>query len=153
MAHSQFIEVGIGLVFVFLLMAIMVSAANELLITVFSQRGKFLRNALGEALNDPQNKNYAELIYDHPLIDTLKYSQKRPPSYISATTFALSLTEVIACQARKDATSVRGDHIEMKRIDMGWTPIREFEEGLKAMKESHVKGKLEVFLKNSNGNY
>ena len=77
----------------------------------------------------------------------------RPPSYISATTFALSLTEVIACQARKDATSVRGDHIEMKRIDMGWTPIREFEEGLKAMKESHVKGKLEVFLKNSNGNY
>ncbi|MCC7303154.1 MAG: hypothetical protein IT233_10975 [Bacteroidia bacterium] len=152
MNHSQFLEVGIGLVFVFLLMAIMVSAAGEFITTVISKRGKFLRDALQRALNDPMNKNYAELLYDHPLIDVLKFSQKRPPSYISSGTFAMALTDVIAAQARTFRTQVEGDRIS---VDTGLTadPLKEFEAGLNSMNESQLKGKLMVFLRNSNGSY
>ncbi len=153
MNHSQFIEVGIGLVFVFLLMSIMVSAGNEFITTVISKRGKFLRKALGSALNDPQNMNYAELLYDHPLIDTLKFSQKRPPAYISSATFAMALTEVIASQAKKSAYKVQGDRVKLIAAESEIGPFDEFRNGLAAMNESSLKSKLESFVKNSNGNY
>jgi hypothetical protein len=67
MLNSQFIEVGIGLVFIFLLMSILVSGINEMLASILSHRGKQLKDAISLALNDPINKDWAAKLYrvDH----------------------------------------------------------------------------------------
>ena len=84
MFNSQFIEVGIGLVFIFLLMSIMVSGLNEIIAAILDHRGKHLKDAIDTALKDPINKDWSNMLYNHPLIDTLKRSDKKMPAYISS---------------------------------------------------------------------
>lgn len=153
MFNSQFIEVGIGLVFVYLLMSIMVSAVNEAFVSFRSHRGKELKDALTLALDDNQNKNWVELIYDHPLIDTLKKSEKRPPSYISAASFATSLIEVISNEAIKDSYKVSGENITYESVPSNSSPLENFKEGLGKLKHSDTKILLQSFVNNSDNNY
>jgi hypothetical protein len=151
--NSQFIEVGIGLVFVFLLMAVMVSAVNEMAMSVFSQRGKFMKKAVRDALDDPFNKHWSQLVYDHPLIDRLKRSERRPPAYISSSTFAMALIEVISNEARVDHFHVQGDETFYVDKTPETSPFLQFKAGLATLKESHVKNVLQSFVNDSNGDY
>jgi hypothetical protein len=149
---SQFIEVGIGLVFVYLLMAVMVSAINEIYMSLRAKRGRFLSQALETALNDPQNKNWAKIMYDHPLIDILKRSEKRPPAYISSKTFAKTLVEVISNEARADSYEVKGDIITYNDKTKKYTGIEKFVTGLSTLNESHTKNLLQSFVNNAGDN-
>ena len=151
--NSQFIEVGIGLVFVFVLMAVMVSALNEMVMSVFARRGRFMKKALGEALDDPLNKHWSQLLYDHPLIDKLKRSEKRPPAYISSATFALALIEVIANEGREDHFEVKGDETTYTDKTANLPAFERFRKGLATLKESHFKNVMLSFVNDSNGDY
>lgn len=151
--NSQFIEVGIGLVFVFLLMSIMVSAANEMIMSLFSRRGRFLKESISEAIDDPLNKNWSQLLYDHPLIDKLKKSERRPPAYISSQTFALTLIEVISNEGREDKFEVKGDETFYTHKTDNLSQFDRFKKGLDTLKESHIKNVLQAFVNDSNGNY
>jgi len=92
MFNSGILDVAIGIVFVYLLVSLIVTAANELIAAVFKMRGRVLWQGLCTLL--PTKNNFARKIYEHPLIEGL--SAARRPSYIPSRTFALALLDVVS---------------------------------------------------------
>ncbi len=91
MFGSTILDVAIGLVFVYLLLSLIVTAGTELIASWLNWRADNLRKGLQRLLNP----TLAQELYDHPLIKNLSKSG-RWPSYIPAGTFALALVDVIA---------------------------------------------------------
>ena len=109
MFDSSVIDVGIGLVFVFLLLSTAVTAAKEGLEALYKRRGQYLEKGIKElvgwvdaAANDPKSPE-AKLVsslYEHPFINSLFAGPYDPtkkanlPSYIPAANFALALYDL-----------------------------------------------------------
>lgn len=91
MFGSTILEVAIGMVFIYLLLSLIVTAASELIASYMNWRADNLRKGL-QRLLDPA---LAQELYNHPLIKNLAKSN-RGPSYIPSETFALALIDVIA---------------------------------------------------------
>jgi hypothetical protein len=91
MFGSSILDVAVGLVFVYLLLSLLVTAGSELIASCLNWRAHTLRQAIRRFL-DP---SLAEKLYDHPLIKKLS-RRSRGPSYIPSATFALALVDVIA---------------------------------------------------------
>lgn len=100
MFNSPFLDVAISLAFIFFLLSVLTSAVTELIMSILAKRGKNLRWAIEEVFNDPQNKNWAELMYEHPMIDGLKLTESRLPTYISSEVFSMALIEVFIQESR-----------------------------------------------------
>ena len=111
MFGSEALEVGIGLIFIYLVLSLSVTASTEVLAALLRLRARVLRNSLINFLTEgpagafkrlfrtfnPLFKREDSLVtrlYDHPLIQTLQVS-KHGPSYIPARTFALALLDVL----------------------------------------------------------
>jgi hypothetical protein len=88
------LEVGIGLVFLFLLLAMVCSSLNELIARLFALRSRTLKDGISQLLADPDFQGVAKLLYDHPFIKPLE--KKARPSYIHARTFSLALLDIVA---------------------------------------------------------
>ena len=89
MFNSGILDVAIGIVFVYLLVSLIVSAANELVAALFKMRGRNLWLGLSNLLP----ADIAKKVYRHPLITGL--SSHNRPSYIPSRTFALALLDVV----------------------------------------------------------
>jgi hypothetical protein len=121
---SQVFDVVIGLVFVYLLLSIICTAANEMIATLFALRAGNLAKGIANLFTDRRIKGLDKLFYDHPLIKSL-YRGERKPSYIPPHTFALAFLDGIA-PAKGDAplsmseikTTVNGlaDDSQLKRV-------------------------------------
>lgn len=91
---------AIGLIFVFLLLSLICSAANELIEMVLKKRAKDLEKGIAELIGDPANtKEFLKEIYQHGLVNGLYRGEYKPgsgklPSYIPAQNFALAVMEV-----------------------------------------------------------
>ena len=95
MFNSGILDVAIGVVFVYLLLSLIVTAANELIAAVFKMRGRVLWQGICNLLPTGAGKeNMARQVYQHPLIKGL--SQSTRPSYIPSRTFALALLDVVS---------------------------------------------------------
>src|SRR5438552_3197422 len=97
MFNSGILDVAIGIIFVYLLVSLIVTAANELIAAIFKMRGRVLWQGICNLLpsDDKDGKgNIARQVYEHPLIDGL--SPSRWPSYIPSRTFALALLDVVS---------------------------------------------------------
>lgn len=95
MFGSSILEVSIGLIFVYLLLGLICTAANELAAAVLRMRATNLEKGIRNLLNDPAGNMLAKKFYDHPLIKGLYRDEKRKPSYIPPRTFALALMDII----------------------------------------------------------
>jgi hypothetical protein len=95
MFGSSVLDVMLGTTFVFLLVALGVTAANELIASLFRWRAQNLAAGLREILDDPQGKALKKLLYAHPLIKSL-YRDKKGPSYIPSRLFAMALLDIIS---------------------------------------------------------
>jgi len=124
MFGSQVLEVVVGLVFIYLLLSIICTAANEMISSLFSLRARNLAKGIANLLSDNRVKGLDELFYDHPLIKSLSRGRKKP-SYIPAATFALAFLDGIApCKLgsatimEEIKTAVNGlpDDSELKRV-------------------------------------
>ncbi|HXC04239.1 MAG TPA: hypothetical protein VNZ86_05760, partial [Bacteroidia bacterium] len=146
MFNSQFIEVGIGIVFIFLLLSILVSGINELISSFYSHRGKQLQEAISSALTDPLNKDWASKLYNHPLINTLKKSEKALPAYISSDNFSKALIDVLI----RESDSNSSVNVNMTRST---DPVQDFINGLNTLRESDTKSLLASFASTSEGKY
>ncbi|MEY2930593.1 MAG: hypothetical protein RL033_1342 [Pseudomonadota bacterium] len=121
MLGSGILEVGIGVVFVFLLVSLLCSAVREALEALTKTRAAYLEYGLRELLHDPSGSGLAKAFFNHPLIYGL-YSgsyepgrtDRRPgwlekgrnlPSYIPASNFALALMDMAARGPRTDLVS------------------------------------------------
>jgi len=110
MFGSTIVDVAIGVVFVYLLLGLVVTAGTELIASWLNWRANNLRAGLQRML-DPA---LAQELYNHPMIKRLSKSD-RGPSYIPSETFALALVDVIANlrpadgQPAKDLASLIGN--------------------------------------------
>ncbi len=110
MFGSTIVDVAIGVVFVYLLLGLVVTAGTELIASWLNWRANNLRAGL-QRLLDPA---LAQELYDHPMIKRLSKSD-RGPSYIPSEMFALALVDVIANlrpadgQPPKDLASLIGN--------------------------------------------
>jgi hypothetical protein len=101
MLGSTILDVAIGLIFVFLVMSIIITAVSELIASGLKWRAKNLeegiRNLLQPRLSkgDTPAHDIADKIYAHPLVNSLSRAGGKP-SYIPSRTFALSLLDVLA---------------------------------------------------------
>jgi hypothetical protein len=100
---SAVLDVAIGLVFIYLLLAIFCTAINEWLAGVFKTRGKLLAQGIAELLNGQAGtqKGQANAVtgfiqdfYGHPLVSGMM-RDKTHPAYIPARTFASVLIDLV----------------------------------------------------------
>lgn len=91
----QMIDVVLGLIFVYLLLSIVCTAANELLASLFKLRARTLASGIANLLKDGGITDLERDFYEHPLIKSL-YKRKGKPSYIPPRTFAMALLNLIA---------------------------------------------------------
>lgn len=102
MFGSAILDIAIGLVFVFLLLSLVCSAANELIETILKQRSRNLEKAIKELITDD---SFVKKLYNHALINGLfrgNYEEaskgrgpfNKLPSYIPARNFAIALLDL-----------------------------------------------------------
>jgi hypothetical protein len=109
----QILDIAIGLIFVYLLLALICTTVSELLAGLLNRRSRNLfigiRGLLEDedvklknpqAPNDPKGNGLVDLFYTHPLIKALHGRRmwgegKSKPSYIPSRTFALALLDII----------------------------------------------------------
>lgn len=116
--NSTILEVIIGLIFVYLLLSIMCTAANEWVAALTRRRGETLRKGIAqllsgqelapvEAPNDPDAPKSSDApqapqaattlldaFYKHPLIGSMIHD-KNHPAYLSPRNFSATLTDII----------------------------------------------------------
>jgi hypothetical protein len=96
------LNVAIGIVFVFLLFSLIVSAANEVLQSFFAKRVEYLWDGIDELLQDRTSRSSqsdtsgpSKQFCNHPLISALSKGANGLPSYIPAKLFATTLVDLI----------------------------------------------------------
>ena len=101
MFSSNILDVAVGLVFVFLLLSLISSAANELIETFLRRRAAFLEKGIRELVggNDKVTEDFMQKIYDHGLINSLYIGtyldpKKILPTYIPSRNFALAVLDL-----------------------------------------------------------
>ncbi|MDX6501386.1 MAG: hypothetical protein QOG23_4646 [Blastocatellia bacterium] len=110
MFNSQILDVAIGMIFVYLLLSLMCSAANEIIESLLKKRAKHLEQGLRELL---QNKELVAKVYNHSLVNGLFGGQYKPqsrklPSYIPSENFALALMDLVLPGQAGSATAKSG---------------------------------------------
>ena len=112
------LDVAIGLVFVYLLLALVCTALNEWIASIFRLRAKTLRRAVerlvdapsedgsGDAAGRPRSTSrLSHQVLHHPLIRSIS-DHRGMPAYISAKRFAAALTDAI--QASNETRAIDG---------------------------------------------
>jgi hypothetical protein len=93
MASSfPYLDLAIGISFIYLLMALVCSTVNETIAGVINSRGKTLEKGIVSLLHDPALK---ARFYAHPLIQGIQDENDRLPSYIASNKFALALMDTL----------------------------------------------------------
>lgn len=98
--NSTVLEVIIGVVFVYLLLSILCTSANEWVSALTRRRGEMLRKGIRQILYDQEfggntNKDaFLEEFYKHPLIASLKHDTNHP-AYIAPRSFVAVITDLL----------------------------------------------------------
>ena len=91
MLDSPMIDVAIGLVFFYVTLSLVCSSIQEIIASVLGLRSRNLRRGIRNLVGN----EYAQALYDHPLIKGLR-KPKRLPSYVNPEIFGAALIEVVA---------------------------------------------------------
>ncbi len=94
MFGSTILDAAIGMVFIYLLASLVVSAANELIASLLKLRAKNLSSGIKELLHEEDESGFTSKLYRHPLISGLSKKGGKP-SYIPSRTFVLAFLDVI----------------------------------------------------------
>lgn len=92
MFGSAILDVAIGMIFIYLLMALMVTALTELISAWLKWRAQNLIRGVRNMLTD---EKLVQGIYSHPIVKSL-YKGGKGPSYIPSRTFTLALLDLIS---------------------------------------------------------
>lgn len=148
MLWSTALEVAIGLVFVYLLLSLVCSAAKEGLEAVLKKRARNLEQGIKELLEDHAGTGLAQEVYNHPLINGLFRGQFNPqqkgirtklPSYIPSQNFALALVDVVLRQAPDPAAG-------RKALDPATTDLQPLRDAINRLGNAQVKQALLVLV-------
>jgi hypothetical protein len=98
--NSNILDVVIGVVFVYLTLAILCTAANEWVAALTKRRGKMLQKGIKQLLaNQPTKKDgdpegFVQVFYRHPIITKIHQGDHHP-AYLSARNFTAVVTDII----------------------------------------------------------
>lgn len=102
MFGSFLIDVGIGVILVFLLVSLVSSAVTEAISAVLMLRHNTLRRGVQALLNDPDFTGLAKQLYNHALISPFGSGAAKtvselvhPPAYITPRQFGLALSDIL----------------------------------------------------------
>lgn len=155
------LDVAVGLIFVYLLVSLFVTALNEYISSFLNKRSEYLLSRVQSLLGgDGSEKKTGEWspemcsVWNHPLISALKSHQttedhctkrgallKNAPSYIPGKTFAVALTETL-----KPSDSVHLSFAQLKTAVAGIENNDALKNALLPMLDE-ADGKLETFQK------
>ncbi|MBK9146695.1 MAG: hypothetical protein IPM12_02610 [Flavobacteriales bacterium] len=93
---NPYLDTIISLALVYALLSILVSAFLESWNRRTKERGVFLQRIVNRLLDDPLNKNYGYLIYQHPIINAMRRDGNSYPHYLPAEGFANALIDTLA---------------------------------------------------------
>lgn len=150
--NSTVLDLAIGIVFVYLLLAIMCTTIHEWIASAFSLRSKTLGKAITQLLDNQKSAaggdntlSFLDEFYKHPLITGMVPPDTKPndvrPSYLSARTFANAVMDI----ATKDVP--------------GTITFKDLEDGAKKLRDQASQGAggdvgkaLLALLQNAKGN-
>lgn len=92
----EVLDIGLGLVFLYLILSLVCTSATEIVAGVMHLRAKTLVEGIRNLLRDPEIEKE---FFQHPLIKSLNI-RGRNPSYIPAQTFRWVLTSIIVGAGR-----------------------------------------------------
>jgi hypothetical protein len=106
MFGSTVLEIGIGLIFVYLVLGLLCTSINEYISQALNLRAENLYESIHGLFNGPDGHRLAEDIFDHPMICSLSKESLRlgkggldtitkKPSYIPASAFSLAVSELL----------------------------------------------------------
>lgn len=136
--NTAILDVAIGLVFVYLLLAIMCTAANEWIATLLKTRSKLLKEALLQLLDrqatskDGPTAGFVGEFYEHPLITGMMRGGKHP-GYLSAGAFTSAITDIVTAEKA------------------GAIAFKDLEDGVNKLPDGDVKRALLALLRRSGG--
>ena len=156
------LDVAVGLIFVYLLVSLFVTALNEYVSSFLNKRSEYLLQRVQSLLGgDGSEKKTGEWspemcsVWNHPLISALKSHQtaedhctkrgallKNAPSYIPGKTFAVALTETL-----KPSDKSHLSFAELKSAVAGIENNDALKNALLPMLDD-AEGKLDVFQQN-----
>src|SRR5207237_1721155 len=101
------LEVAIGLIFVYLLLPLMCTAANATIAAITKRRASFLEKGIYSLLGD--DPDLTNKLLEHPLVASLAPKEGAIPSYLPASKFALALMDVLTGKGKEadDADALR----------------------------------------------
>jgi len=107
MFGSSVLDIGLGLMFVYLMSGLVCTAVNEAIASVLSWRSNNLRAGIRNLLDGPdaEHAEWTERFFAHPLIQGL-YRKGSGPSYIPSRTFALALLDLVVPPAGRKPQTV-----------------------------------------------
>jgi hypothetical protein len=133
---SAVLDVAIGLIFVYLLLSIVCTAANEWIAGLTRSRAVVLEKSIRQLLGSQPTKrgtedsNFLTDFYDHPLIKGMKRNN-RHPTYIAARVFAKVVMDLVTPN-------------KTGKID-----FTTFEQGIQNMLDGNVKGTLLTLIEDT----
>ena len=115
MLNSPILQVAIGLVFTYTVLAMICSAANEAVAQAFNLRSQTLWQAIRNLLGDQDGTGLAGALYNHPLVSGLvtrgqgkasaNIHDRPKPAYMSPAVFSTALLDVLGGgEAKSDLT-------------------------------------------------
>lgn len=135
---STVLDVAVGLIFVYLLLAIMCTSLNEWIAGVLNLRGKNLALAIRQLLDhqpttsNPGQNSLVQEFYNHPLISGMTKSSQHP-SYIPARTFVATLMDIVTHEKQ------------------GGFTMQDVQAGINDLPEGDLKRTLNALLRSANG--
>lgn len=129
MFGSSMIEVAIGVIFIYLSLSLVCTAANELIASLTRWRAKTLAEGIRNLFQ--YDKGMEHRIYNHPLIRGL-YRKGKMPSYIPSRTFASALMDIIIPTHDPDNPD-RPKTLDKIRDAIGKLPEEKISKDLKAV--------------------
>ena len=91
MLDSPIIDVAMGLVFFYVTLSLICSSIQEIIASLLGLRSRNLKKGIRNLIGS----EYAEAMYDHPLIKGLR-KPKKLPSYIKPEIFSTALIDMIS---------------------------------------------------------
>lgn len=107
MFGSTILDIAIGLIFIYLLLSLICSAAKELIEGGVRRRASDLKQGVMDLLDDPMCTGLGATVFNHGLIKGLA-QQGKFPSYIPAQTFALALMDSVTPGGAQGALGLPG---------------------------------------------
>lgn len=151
----RIIEIFIALILVYAILSILVSLILEWTNSRKKTRGKLLRQAIFQMLDDPLNLNYGYLLINHPLVSSMKdKTENRPFQYLDAGIFADALIDIIGEQADLGIPLNESEKSTVEESQNNeLSSMESFEKGLQQMNRSPFQKMLFSLASKSDGNY